>query len=66
MVALSQLPFPPGEGPQTSCTDVTITNNDGLENEETFVLTLESSDPTRVIIGVPAITSIVITNTDGE
>ena len=65
-VALSLLPFSPGGGPQTSCTEVTIASNDGLEQEETFQLTLLSSDPTRIMIGVPSITSIVITNTDGE
>ena len=66
MVVLSQLLFPPGGGPQASCTDVTITSNDGLEEEETVMLTLDSSDPTRIMIGTPATTSIVITDRDGE
>ena len=66
VVALFQLLFPPGGGPQSSCTDVTITSDDGLEEEESFMLTLGSSDPARVMIGTPAITSVVITDTDGE
>lgn len=64
-VALLQLNFPPGEGPQTSCTEVTITSDDGLEDEETFRLTLESSDP-QIIIGSPAITDVVITDIESK
>lgn len=51
---------------QTSCTDVTIASDDGLEDEETFSLTLDSLEPAQIIIGVPAITTVVITDIDGK
>lgn len=64
-VVLSQLTFIPDGGHQI-CTDVMIASNDGLEDEETFHLTLDSSDSDRIIVGPPATTSILITDTDGN
>ena len=61
----SELMFPPGVASQTRCIDVTIVSDGRLEDEETFCLTLVSSDP-DVTAGSTAVTCIVITNIDGE
>lgn len=43
-----------------------IASDDGLEDEETFSLTLGSSEPDQIIIGFPAITDVVIMDIDGK
>lgn len=55
----SQLNFPSGRESQISCVTVTITSDDELEDEETFCLTLESSD-SDITIGPTAVTCLVI------
>ena len=57
--------FPPGVESQTSCTNVTIVSDGRLEDEETFCLTLVSSDP-DVTVGPTVVTCIVITDIDGN
>lgn len=64
-IADTRLIFSAGEGPQTNCTDVIITSDDGLESEESFTLLLESSDP-AVNSGPMAVTRIIITDADGN
>ena len=61
----SQLNFPSGEQPQTSCANVTISDDAVFENEETFCLTLESSDP-DITVGPAGVTCIVISDNDSE
>ena len=60
------LTFPPGVGLSSQCTEVTISSTDGLEDQETYSLTLESPDPAQIVIGSPGITYIHIENTDGN
>ena len=60
-----QLTFPPGVASQTSCTDVTIVSDGRLEDEETFCLTLVSSDP-DVTAGSTAVTCIVIADSNSK
>ena len=64
-VSSNQLTFPSGVASQTRCTDVTIVSDGRLEDEETFCLTLVSSDP-DVTAGSTAVTCIVITDTDSK
>ena len=65
MLTSSILTFPPATGLSSQCTEVTINSNDGLEDLETYRLTLESPDPSEIFIASPAITSVHIENTDG-
>ena len=65
MVSPSILTFPSGAALSSQCTEVTITNNDGLEDRETYVLTLESPDPSEILTGSPNTTNVHIENTDG-
>ena len=60
-----QLTFPPGVASQTRCTDVTIVSDGTLEDEETFCLTLVSSDP-DVTAGSTAVTCIVIADSTSK
>ena len=55
-----QLTFPPVEGPQTICSDVTIASDDLLEDEEMFCLTLTSIELNVIIQLNAAVTCIVI------
>ena len=59
-----QLTFPPGVASQTRCTDVTIVSDGRLEDEETFCLTLVSSDP-DVTAGPTSVTCISTADNDG-
>ena len=60
-----QLTFPPGVESQTRCTNVTIVSDGRLEDEETFCLTLVSSDP-DVTAGSTAVTCIVISDSNSK
>ena len=64
-IDISRLTFPPGVESQTSCTNVTIVSDGRLEDEETFCLTLVSSDP-DVTVASSAVTCIVITDVDSK
>ena len=55
--------FPPGVGPQEQCTDVTIVSDGLLESEETYCVSLDSSDP-DVTIGMVSMTCITIQDVD--
>ena len=57
------LRFPPGEGPQEQCTDVTIVSDGLLEDEETYCVSLDSSDP-DITIGMVSVTCITIQDVD--
>lgn len=54
-----QLTFPASGGSQTLCTSVSIINDDRLEDEEQFCLTLNSPD-LGVVPGTNAVTCIVV------
>ena len=62
----TELNFSPGGSLDIACTDVAIIIDNILEDSETFILTLESSNPSQIMIGSPSLTSIMITNTDSE
>ena len=51
---------------QTRCIDVTIVSDGRLEDEETFCLTLVSSDPDVTAGPTAAVTCIMITDTDSK
>ena len=57
----TELTFPATVGSQMSCSEVNISSNDGLENVETFFISLTSTDPD--IITGPA-TQLIISNFD--
>ena len=61
----SQLTFPPGVESQTRCIDVTIVSDGKLEDEETFCLTLVSSDPDVTAGPTAAVTCISTADNDG-
>ena len=60
-----QLNFPSGGESQMSCADVMISDDLVFENEETFCLTLESSDA-DVTVGPSGVTCIVISDNDSK
>ena len=62
----TELNFSPGGSLDIACIDVDIITDNMLEVRETFFLTLESSNPSQIMIGSPSLTSIIITNTDSE
>ena len=66
VLAPSILTFLPGGSLSSECTVVTINSTDGLEDIEIVNLTLASLHLARILIGLPAITSIHIENTDGD
>ena len=61
----AQLDFPASGQSQMSCADVTISEDAVFEDEETFCLTLESSDP-DITIGPAGDTCIVISDNDSK
>ena len=65
-VSSNQLTFPPGVASQTRCTDVTIVSDGRLEDEETFCLTLVSSDPDVTAGPTAAVTCIVIADSNSK
>ena len=66
MIANTVLVFPPAGINQTQCTAVTIVSDATLENEETFCLSITSSD-SDVIVGASSMTTcIAIDDNDSE
>ena len=60
----TQLTFQPSGVSQTSCTNVATVDDNRLEVDEIFHLTLESSD-SEVTIGSPTVTLVSIGDNDG-
>ena len=61
----SQLVFPSGGQSESSCANVTISDDGLFEGEETHCLTLQSSDP-DITTGATSVTCIVIADDDSK
>ena len=51
---------------QTMCVDVTVVDDNVLEDDESVCLTLSSLDPEIVVDGDAAITCVLITNINSK
>ena len=63
------LTFTPGSGSQQQCTDITIINDEVVESDETFVVTLDTSDVSdreHVDFSPVSAATVVITNDDSK
>lgn len=62
------LTFTPGSGSQQRCTDITIINDQVVESDETFLVTLDTSDvgDREHIDFNPFSATVVITNDDSK
>ena len=58
---------PPGpiSMPSSVCVNVTATDDDILEGDENFVITMTGTDPTEVTLGFPRATTVTINDSDG-